>query len=160
MGLIAPLINGNYFAFADIEFRADGLLFAGCTTINYSDNLDRAKVRGTASVPLGLTKGRYEAKGDVEMYLDSFSTLIAALGGGVAWRQVPLAVSITYGPNLGMNLPLVTDIIEGFYIGEVTAGNSEGDGPLTRKFTMHIPGQILWNGLPSIIETSTLQAVA
>lgn len=160
MGLVAPLINGNYFAFSDIEVRADGLLFAGVKVINYSDNLDRAKVRGTASVPLGLTKGRYEAKGDIEMYLDAFSTLIGTVGGGVAWRQIPIAISVTYGPNPGMNLPLVTDIIEGFYIGEVTAGNSEGDEPLTRKFTMHIPGQILWNGVPSIIETSTLQAVA
>ena len=158
MGLIAPLINGNYFAFADIELRAQGLLFAGIKVVNYKDNLNRAKVRGSASVPLGLTKGRYEASGDIEMYLDAASTLITALGPG--WRQTPVSLSITYGPNLGMNIPLVTDIIPGAYLGEFDASNSEGDEPLVRKFTLHIPGQILWNGIPSIIETSTLQAVA
>lgn len=155
---IFPLINGNYFAFPDIELRFDGLLFAGVKAINYDDSLSRAKVRGTASVPLGLTKGRYEAKGDIEFYLDAANLLITTLGPG--WRQVPGAISVTYGPNLGMNLPLVTDIIPAVYLGDLTASNSEGDDPLTRKFTLHIPGQILWNGLPSIIETSTLQAVA
>ena len=160
MSLISPLINGNYFAFSDIQLRVDGLLFAGVKSISYSDNLERAKVRGSASVPLGLTKGRYEAKGDVEMYLDAFTTMVSTVGGNVAWRQVPLAISITYGPNVGMNIPLVNDIIPGAYIGEVTAGNTEGDEPLTRKFTLHIPGQILWNGVPSLIETSTLSAVA
>ena len=161
MGLISPLINGSYYAYADIEFRVDGLLFAGIKGINYKDSLSRVKVRGTASVPLGLTRGKYEATGDFEMYLDAANTMIAAIGGVLGgWRQIPIAASITYGPNPGMNLPLTTDIIPGFYIGDYDASNSEGDEPLTRKFTMHIPGQILWNGLPSLIEVTTLQAVA
>lgn len=161
MALISPLINGQYFSYADITFRVNGLMFAGCKAINYSDSLSRAKVRGTARVPLGLTAGRYEAKGDVEMYLDTFNTMILAAGGPVGgWRQIPIAASVTYGPNLGMNIPLVNDVIPGFYLGDLEMSNSESDDPLTRKFSMIIPGQILWAGVPSIIETSTLQAVA
>ena len=158
MALISPLVNGNYFAYTDVVLRVNGLAFVGVKGINYSDNLDRSKVRGSASVPLGLTKGRYEAKGDLEMYLDAFNTMVTVIGP--AWRQVPFAFSITYGPNVGMNIPLVNDIIPGAYLGELTANNQEGDEPLARKVTLHIPGQILWNGIPSIIETSTLQAVA
>lgn len=153
-----PLVNGVYYAYADIEFRAGGLLFAGLKAINYKDNLGRVKVRGTAMVSLGLTRGKYEASGDFSMYLDAAQLLIGTLGPN--WRQTPISASISYGPNPGLAVQLVTDIIPGFYIGELDASQSEGEDALVRKFTMHIPGQILWNGVPSIIETGTLQAVA
>jgi hypothetical protein len=160
MALIAPLVNGQYFAFTDITLRVNGLMFAGVKAVNYKDNLGRVKVRGSSAVPLGLTKGRYEANGDIEMYLDAFNTMVLALGAATPWRMIPFAISITYGPNVGMNLPLVTDIIPGAYLGEVDQSNGEGEDPISRKFTLHIPGQILWNGVPSIIDTSTLMAVA
>ena len=63
MGLVSPLVNGFYHAFADIEIQANGLLFAGVAAIDYDDNLNRAKVYGTASTPLGLTKGNMRLPG-------------------------------------------------------------------------------------------------
>lgn len=158
MALVSPLVNGQYFSYADITFQVNGLLFAGHKSINYKDSLSREKVRGAARVPLGLSAGRYEATGDFEMYLDAANLMVTTMGPG--WRQIPIVATISYGPNPGMNIPMVTDVIPGFYIGDYEASNSESDDPLSRKFTMHIPGQILWNGSPSIIETSTLQAVA
>jgi hypothetical protein len=127
-------------------------------TINYKDNLGRVKVRGTAMQPLGLTQGRYEANGDIEMYLDAFMLMTQTIGPG--WRQQPVFAVINYGPNVGLALPIVTDEIPGFYLGEVDASQSEGEEALTRKFTMHIPGQILWGGVPSIFEPQVLASVA
>lgn len=155
---VFPVVNGNYYAFVDIQLRIQGLLFAGLKAVNYKDNLTRKKVRGTARVALGLTAGHYEANGDITMYLDAFTLLCSTLGPG--WRQLPISMSISYGPNVGLSVPLVTDIIPAAYFGEVEASQGEGEDPLTRKYSLHIPGQILWNGVPSIIETSTLQAVA
>lgn len=155
-----PLINGDYYSYADIQLRFNGLTFVGVKAINYKDNLGRAKVRGTASVPLGLTRGNYEASGDVEMYLSAWAVIMQTFGAVGAIRQIPFSVSITYGPNIGLPIPLVTDIIPAFYLGELDAPQSEGEDALTRKMTMHIPGQILWSGVPTLIETTTLQAVA
>jgi hypothetical protein len=156
--VIFPNILGNYYSFSNCEFLVDGLIFAGIKTINYKDNLGRAKVRGTAMQPLGLTQGRYEANGDCEMYLDAFQLMITTMGPG--WRQRPFFATVTWGPVLGLALPLVVDEIPGFYIGEVDGSHTEGEEPMTRKFTMHIPGQILWGLIPSILEPQLLAAVA
>ena len=76
------------------------------------------------------------------------------------WRQVPLVITVSYVPSgLGPITP-VFDTIPGCYLGKQTASNKVGDEALTRKFELHIPGQILWNGVPSFIETSTIGAVA
>jgi hypothetical protein len=159
--MIFPLVNGVYYSYSNIELHigtAGELQIAGVKTINYKDNLGRVKVRGTAMQPLGLTQGRYEANGDIELYLDAFTLLISTLGPG--WRQQPVQAVVTYGPNPLLSIPFVTDAIPGFYFGEVDASQSEGEEPLSRKFTMHIPGQILWGGVPSIIEPQILAAVA
>jgi hypothetical protein len=158
--MIFPLINGVFFSYSNIELHiglAGELQIAGVKTINYKDNLGRVKVRGTAMQPLGLTQGRYEANGDLELYLDAFMLMTTTLGPG--WRQVPVTAVLTYGPNPLMPIPFVTDVIQ-FYIGEVDASQSEGEEPLSRKFTMHIPGQILRNGIPSILEPQVLAAIA
>lgn len=156
-----PLINGSYYSYSNIELKigaAAELLIAGVKSINYKDNLGRVKVRGTAMQPLGLTQGRYEANGDIEMYLDAFCLMIGLLGPG--WRQMPVYANVTYGPNPGLGIPIVADVIPGFYLGEVDGSHSEGEEALTRKFTMHIPGQILWNEVPSLIEPQLFAAVA
>jgi hypothetical protein len=159
--MIFPLINGVYYSYSNIELHIGSfgeLQIAGVKAINYKDNLGRVKARGTAMQPLGLTQGRYEANGDVELYLDAFMLLISTLGPG--WRQQPIQAVITYGPNPLLAIPFITDVIPGFYAGEVDASQSEGEEPLSRKMTMHIPGQILWGGVPSLIEPQSLAAVA
>jgi hypothetical protein len=157
MGLTSPLINGFYYAMADVELQANGLLFAGVAAIDYDDNLARAKVYGTASTPLGLTKGKYEANGSIEFYIGAAQILQLSL---VAWRQVPLVITISYVPSGLAPLVPIFDSIPGCYIGKATQANKIGDDALTRKFELHIPGQILWNGVQSFFETSTIGAVA
>jgi hypothetical protein len=156
--MIFPLINGSKFSYSNIILNANGLQFAGFKSINYKDNLGRVMVRGAAMQPLGLTQGRYLATGDIEMYLDAAMLLTASLGPG--WRQVPCFATVTYSAPSSLPLPFVIDEIPGFYIGEFDASQSEGEEALTRKFTMHIPGQILWNGIPSIFEPQIFAAVA
>jgi hypothetical protein len=162
MGLLSPLINGFYHSYADIEFTVNGLHFVGITEINYDDNLNRAKVMGTAKIPLGLTGGKYEANGDFEMLLEAAVLMELTLGipllGG--WRQTPVTATISYVPSGITNpLPLIVDVIPAFFIGKKESKNKIGDEASTRRYSMHIPGQILWNGVPSVIETATLGAV-
>lgn len=156
--MIFPQILGDYYSYQDIELTANGQQFAGVKAINYKDNLSRVKVRGTAIQPLGLTVGRYEANADLEMYNDAAQLLITSLGPN--WRRTPIFIQIIYGPKIGLALPLIVDEIPGCFIGEFEAANSEGEDPLTRRLTLHIPGQILWGGIPSIIEVAVFAALA
>lgn len=159
MGLLSPLVNGFYHAYADVELVANGLPYGGVVAINYEDNLNRAKVRGTGSVPLGLTRGAYEATADFEMLLEAFVIMTTALGP--FWRQVPLIFNISYIPLGIAPIPLVTDTIPGSYIGKVTQSGKVSDDALTRKFTLHIPGQILWNNgvAPSVLDQNLIGVV-
>lgn len=161
--MIFPLVNGNYFSFQDVTLRINGLAFLGFKSLNYKDNLGREYVRGAARVPLGITAGRYEASLDFELFLPQANFLLTTLGPG--WRGLPNLVSVSYAPGLASLasavsfLAATTDIIPGVYFTELDASNSEGEGGLTRKFSGKIPGQILWNGVPSLIETNTIGAV-
>lgn len=167
---VFPLINGNYFSWADVEIvyiTATGvpLPFVGVKALNYKDNQSKQKVRGTASVPIGLTKGKYDATGDMEMYLPQANLLITTIGPG--WKQTPLTIQASYVssgalglPAAGLPQPVITDTIPGVFLMEMAADQAESDEPLTRKFQLLIPGQILWNGIPSVVEPSILVAIA
>ena len=148
------LIPGQTFSFVSIETYLP-LPVAGIKTISYKDNLTRKAVRGTSSVQIGLTQGQYEASGEIEVYLRA-AILAGLFTPGV--RQVPRDIVVTYGPN-GDGLMCV-DTLPNVLFGDIDASQSEGDDPLTRKFSLIIPQQILWNGSPTLIETFSLIAVA
>jgi hypothetical protein len=123
--------------------------------VDYDDNLSRALVYGTASTPLGLTKGKYDATGSIELLLEAAQTLQLSLG---VWRQVPLVINVSYIPSGASPILPVFDVIPGCYIGKATQSGKVGDDALTRKFELYIPQQILWNGVPSFIEVATIGA--
>jgi hypothetical protein len=156
-GLGSPLINGSFTAFADIELNLNGLLIAGVAAIDYDDNLARSKVYGTSSVPLGLTKGKYEATGSVELYLEAANLILTTYPG--TWRMVPIIFNVSYVPFTFPATP-VFDVIPVAYLTKQTSSNKVGDEATTRKFELAIPGQILWGGAPSFIESgATLVAL-
>lgn len=162
MALGFPLINGDYYSFADVSFRFQGLYFTGIKSINYSDTLERNNVYGSARKPLGQSSGHYSAKGDVEFYKPAFDILVAAINaiglpfGG--WRQTSFTVTVSYSVP-GVELPTTTDLIIGVRLTDCEASQSEGADALTRKLTM-FPQEIMWNGVPSINEPLVLSAVA
>lgn len=165
---IFPVVNGQYFSWSDIELTCllpAPTVFAGIKAINYSDNLSKKQVWGTAATPIGTTKGKYEAKGDIELWLPQANLLITSMGPG--WKQIPISISVSYVssgqfglPAAGLPQPVITDMIPNAYLMSLDAAQSGGDEPLARKFGLMIPGQIYWNGIPSIIEPLLLIANA
>jgi hypothetical protein len=152
MGLF---VNGQYYAFGDIETRITGLgtpltaaLFTGITSINYNDKLGRAYVRGTQRMPLGASSGQYEAGGDIEFHKPSADLVIQLLGPN--WRQIGLTFTVSYssvGP-LGLpGLPVSTDVINQAFLTDLDAPNADGVESLKRKFTLFIVGGIQWAGV-------------
>ena len=154
MGLF---VQGQYYAFGDIECRFTGIgsplvapLFTGATSINYSDKLGRAYVRGTQRMPLGMSSGQYEASGDIEFHKPSADILIQALGPN--WRQIGLTLTVSYstvGPIGLPGLPVSTDVINQAFLTDLDAPNADGTESLKRKFTLFIVGGINWAGVPT-----------
>lgn len=152
-------VNGNAYSFVQIETFFGVLPTAGIKDISYKDNLRRADGYGTASVQLYLTRGTYKAEGSIELYKRAFNTvLLGQFGPG--FRQVQTFITVSYGPDdLGI---VITDTLPMVFFGEISADNPQTDDgtPLTNKVQLIIPTQIVWNGLPSVLETFPLIAVA
>ena len=165
-----PLINGTAFAFANIEVTLNGLLYVGFKSINYSDSLGRKFVYGTQCTPIAITRGHYEGKGDIEMYLKSttpfllaMSTLGAAnilIDGIGGYYAMPFVITVTYGPVAGMGVTLSVDTLLGCFINSIGTTASDGDEPVTRKFGLMITQVNLGGQLPPILENPvTLAAI-
>lgn len=152
-------VNGNSYSFVQIETTFGTLPLAGIKDISYSDDLKRANQYGTASAQLGLTRGTISQEGSIEFYLRTFNTGVIQQFG-IGFRQVQTQIVVTYGPDdTGL---VIVDTLPAALIGKIDAANAQSDDgtPLTRKVALFLPVPILWNGVPSIVETFPTIAVA
>jgi hypothetical protein len=154
-----PLVNGVYWAYADIIARAGASQFYGFASINYTHKLARQYVRGTHREPLGMTSGQYEATGDFELYLpqaDAFRSFLITEGGGLlGYAQVSFTFTVSYAaaPE-GAPLPTLTDVLQGCRITEDEASQSEGLDALKRKFSF-MAQRLIPNGNPMVLPPLT-----
>ena len=149
------IVNGNFHAHVDVTLNFDGLQLSAVKSVNYKGSLSRKAVRGTSPIQLGTTTGFYTATGDMELYLASAALILTP-----GWMQVPHIMTVIYGPNVVVPLPLVTDVIAGIMLTEVDASSSDSEDAITRKFTFgQILIPILRNGVPDILWPATIPAV-
>lgn len=153
MATTLPQINGNYYSYANIEFRVGSILIVGCKSINYGHKMGSQFVRGTNQMPIGTTLGQYEPHADVELYRPQYDSLIAALfqlSANRGYSTVRFNATVTYGNLLDNgSLPTVTDSINYAQIIDDDASNTESLDASVRKLTL-LPLQILMNGKPMI----------
>jgi hypothetical protein len=161
---MGALINGEYFAFADISLGFEGAQIVAIKAINYSDTLGRVYVRGAARKPIGSTSGRYEPKADFEIYLPTWNILLPILQAqGIpwgGWRRFPFDISVSYASDqAASSLQVTTDVISQCTIKDVEAAQTESDEPLARKIVL-FPQEVLWGGVQtSIIEPEKLFSI-
>ena len=152
------IVNGIYFAHPDCVLNVDGLQLSAVKSLSYKSSLGRQYVRGTSPLPLGMTTGKYEAGGDLELYLPSAALLMTA-AGGPEFLMIPHVLTVVYGPNVVVPLPLVTDILAGAYFTEVDASTSDSEDAITRKFAFKLMLPIVRNGSPDLFWAPTIGAV-
>lgn len=139
-----PLLNGSRHEYSSAEFRFKGRLIVGIKEFNYNDKLEPTKVYGTASEPIGRTRGVYLAEGSATMYLAEYQAFIAILGPG--FKEVSFDGVASYSDA---GVATITDRIVGIRIKSVDASNSQGADPSVRKMDLDIM-KVLWNGLDSM----------
>ena len=149
MAISVPLINGVYYAYADIEFAIGPGIYVGLKSINYGNKLQRQFVRGTNREPIGQTSGQYEPTLDFEIYLPQLDYLLSQLGDGYMQVSIP-AITVNYGTDPEtLPLDVIQDIIQGVRIMDIEASQSEGLDALTRKVTC-MPQRILLSGFSAV----------
>jgi len=131
-----PNILGHYFSFASIEAKVKGIPFVGFTAINYSSGLEVADVYGTRPQKLGTTRGKQNAEGSCEMYLQDWENLKAMLGAeGVGYGEERFTIVVQYG-EVGM--PVKTDTLIGVRVIKAEYSNADGNEPSKVTLTLNI----------------------
>lgn len=143
-----PLINSNRYAFASIEAMVEGMPYRGVKSVRYKDAVERSKVWGGGSRPLGRTRGKYDPDGSIELFKEEATTLrsaLAALGSG-GWMEAVFTVVVSYA-ELGQ--PVVTDRLFGCMVTDVEDNHAQGADGLTETWTLSIL-EIVRNGVPAL----------
>jgi hypothetical protein len=142
-----PLINGNRYSFASIEFRIPQIgarRYIGLKAINYTDDLQPGDVYGTAPQKIGRTNGKSAPTANMEIYALEFDDLVQNL--------VASAVARGYPPNVGfmqvsfdiivayadIGAPVIVDTIFGARITKPDKQRQEGSDPLSVRCDLNI----------------------
>ena len=140
-GLESPLINGNYYSFGSIEAIVGAIKTADFTAINYSGGLEPADVYGTRPQKLGTTRGKQNAEGSLEMYLQSWelfrATLSAAgFAGGVGYGEVRFPIILTFAEQPLQ--PVIVHTLLGCRITKVEYSHAEGTDATKANLTLNV----------------------
>jgi hypothetical protein len=146
----APLINGYRYSWASIELSVQSLtnkpqVFVDIQSLDWSETLEIAFMRGTSRAPIGWTSGQYTPE-DLSLKLgkSSFSQMITQMGPG--WLGLNILLAVTYA-DIGE--PLTVDGFNCRIAGRADS-NQQGPDPLTTTVKLK-PIQITTNGIPSLL---------
>ncbi len=139
-GLQFPLINGNYYSFASIEAIVAGIKTPDFTAINYSNELTPGDVWGTRPQKLGTTRGKQNAEGSVEMYLQSWELLRTALravgfAGGVGYGEVRFPFIVSFAEA---QMPVITHTLLGCRVVKEEFAHADGTDATKVTLTLNI----------------------
>lgn len=127
-----PTINGYIPDYGAIEVVVNGKRYEA-REVNYSATVERTAVHGSSGRKLGYTRGTLDFEGDVTLYMEDAIAVLDALGDGFA--ECPFDITVSYTLSNGR---VVTDRLVGCRIKSVEDGHSQGNEPITRKFTLDI----------------------
>ena len=146
-GLPFPLINGVRHSWASITWKIAGLSIAGVTAINYAAKLEPGVVYAGGPLPIAHTTGVASYTADVELLLQEYQQLQAALGNGFLTAMFDIEVSYSDEGYTSSGAGTITDMIKRCRISEVATGATKQTGDaIVRKLTL-IPLEMLFNGV-------------
>lgn len=151
MAIEYPLVNGHRYSFSSIELKINGTKYIGVKSINYDDGLKPAQLGGTTPVMIGRTRGKYEAKGDVEFYRLEAQAVIDALGDG--FYEVPFDIVVQYSEN--DDTTVTTDNLIGVRLESTASSNTDGPEAATLKFGLNIIVPVKWGGKNGVTPIDT-----
>lgn len=87
-----PLVNSVVYDFSSVTAMFGPVPYGGFKAISYKDSLEGEGQFGTFAQPIGFTRGQWKGEGSIEMYLEDWYSLIAALGNGFGVIAFPITV--------------------------------------------------------------------
>ncbi len=132
-----PVVNGNHWSFASIEFDIDGLIFADVMAIDYADPVKPGLIYGTGGTLIGRTPGISKPTLSITLARRCWDALRTQLSdGSETYGTKSFIVRVSYfepklpGDNT-LDAQLITDIIEGVRVVGPSAKNAQGNAAST-----------------------------
>lgn len=151
-------INNIAYQFADLELSlfnaADGeslTVSDAFTEANYSDNVEREKLRGAAQVALDATDGEYDAEGSIVLHQKMFRYINDwCKERGIGFYNAEFNLVFSYRKR---GTPQNVDTIRKVMFGSRDSSNSSGSAALTISCDLFIKDRIFFDGVGPFGET-------
>lgn len=115
------------------------------TELNYSDNVDREKLRGASRIAFDATEGEYEAEGSITFHQKMFRYINEwCKEKGIGFYDVELNLMVNYRHK---GAPMNIDFISNVMFASRDSSNSQGPAALVVPCDLFIKGQIFYDGL-------------
>lgn len=127
---MAITVNDTEYSWGSITLKQKGRELTGFKAISYADSVSREKVYGAGRLPIGMTRGKYEAEqGSITAFLKQEREIISEAGDGWADGD-PFEIEVRYAePGQDTHV----DIVEGCRWAGTGGGGEEGSAALERE---------------------------
>ncbi|WP_338813653.1 hypothetical protein V9L05_19975 [Bernardetia sp. Wsw4-3y2] len=140
--MATPLINGNLYGWANIEFNVAGLDVYGVTSIEYTEEEETEMIYGAGNRPVGRAKGNITSEGSVTLQMEEIQRLQDISSTGRLQDVEPFSVIVSY---LKKNGDTVTDTLRECVFTNNGRSAGQNDKSIEQDLTLSV-GFIEWNG--------------
>lgn len=117
-------VKGKEYAWGSIDIRVDGVRYAGCRGIDYTDDEQQDFARGQGSKPLGIQRGDISYSGTLTLLQYELVALVAKSATGRIQDLPPANIAVTYSNEAG---DIVVDMLIGVKFSRLNKGAKSGD---------------------------------
>lgn len=140
--MATPLVNGNLYGWANIEFNVAGLDIYGVTSIEYTEEEETEFVYGAGKRPVGRATGNINTEGSITLQMEEIQRLQDTSIDGRLQSIEAFSVIVSY---LKKNGDTVTDTLRECVFTNNGRSASQNDKTIEQDLTLSI-GFIEWNG--------------
>ena len=137
------MINGNEYAWEDIQVVLFGRVVEGITAIEYSMKKEHTNIYGRGSKPIAMGRGKNEPTGSITLLQSEVEAIQAGLPKGMSLVDIPaFNIPVSYAPETGG--VVTTDTLFACRFAEVKKGGKQGDANMPVELPLVI-GDIGFN---------------
>ncbi len=124
------MINGNEYAFEDMQCVINGISLRGFTAVKYGATKEHHNVHGRGNRPVSMSRGKKDAtQGSLTLLQSEFERLQASTPAGMDPTDwVPFVMTVSYAPLAGIP---TTDVIPWCRVNQYEKGMGTEDGNMT-----------------------------
>jgi hypothetical protein len=142
-----PNVNGNKHSWASIVLLIGTTRIRGFKAVNYKNAMEPGDVRGEGVQVIGRTRGELKSEGSLELYLEEYHQLIAALAAdGTGYLEKGFEITVSYSEP---GSAIITDRLIGCRLKGGDKGFSPGTDALSVKCDLSIM-YVIENGVHPI----------